>query len=188
MGEQLGSGRSKGSGWKRPLVIALIVIAAVPVLGGCALAALTVVTVVGALHPFAANAADEKIKPFETALEKTGGTKLCSNGDAGYGPDNLVPWSTAYYLVPEAVGISGILRQTAARQGYTLTPLVNQGDQSPMPDEAYRSDDLVRIAIYRHADVPLYCDDVQKYGEKRHVGGNDAIVEVDIQLPAHPIG
>ncbi|ANF31604.1 hypothetical protein A0130_07895 [Leifsonia xyli] len=167
------------------LAIAMIVVVAVPVLSFCAVAGYTVVVIVGALHPFATNEAEKKIKPFEVALEKEGGTRLCGNGDAGYGPDNLTPWSMAYYVVPHAGRISETLKQTASAQGYDLSPAGHEDDGSPVPDEALRSGDSLRISIYRSADVPLYCEDVERYGEARRVDGDDAIVEVGVQLPAH---
>lgn len=187
VGDKQGRASGKARGWKRPLIVALIVIVTVPTLVGGAVAVYTIVAVVSALHPFAKNAADAKIKPFEAALEKADGTRLCTNGDAGYGPDNLVPWSTVYYLVPLADGISGTLKQTAANEGYPLSPIVSEEDHSPKPDESLRSGDRLGISIYRNTDVPLYCDDVERYGGKRHVSGEDAIVEVDLQLPAHKL-
>ena len=113
-----------------------------------------------------------------------GGTELCSNGDAGYGPDNAVPWSTAYYLVPESVAVSDDLRKTAARQRYTVTPTAPEDPEGPAPAESFGSGDRLRISIYRNADVPLYCSDVAHYGDPHHVEGNDAIVEVSIALPS----
>ena len=153
------------------------------------MAVYTIVAVVSALHPFAKNAADAKMKPFEVALDTSDGMRLCGNGDAGYGPDNLIPWSTVYYLVPRAGYVSTTLKKTAAEQDYPLSPVVSasEDEHSPEPDEALRSGDRVRISIYRNTDVPLYCDDIERYGDKRHVGSDDAIVEVDIELPAHRV-
>src|SRR5207248_455735 len=81
--------RDTSRSWQRPLIIASVVIASVLSLSVGGVAVFTVMTVVSALHPFTANAADAKIKPFEAALDSEGGTRLCTNGDAGYGPDNL---------------------------------------------------------------------------------------------------
>jgi hypothetical protein len=188
VGEQQLYGRGRNNGWKRSLIIASIVVGSVLVLGVGTAVVFTAVTVVTLFHPFASNAAEAESKPFNAALEKDGGAMLCSNGDAGYGPDNLVPWSTVYYLVPESGGVSDDLKRTAAAQGYPLTPTGGaQDDQTPTADEAFASGERVRIFIYRDADVPLYCSDVEQYGDKHHVGGDDAIVEVDITLPSRQI-
>lgn len=166
------------------MIIRSVIVASVLVVGA---GTAVVVTVGNWLHLFSSNPADAKIKPFELALEREGGHKLCGNGDAGFGPDNLIPWSSAYYLVPRAGSISEVLKKAAATEGYTLTPMVFEDDRLPKPDEALRAGNRVGISIYRDADVPLYCDDVAHYGETRHVDGDDVIVEVNIELPSRPI-
>jgi hypothetical protein len=188
MGDQQPYVRDGRSRWKRPLIIASIVVASALLISFGTVVVFTAVTIVSAFHPFASSAADARIKPFDAALEKEGGKKLCSNGDAGYGPDNLVPWSTAYYLVPHAGSVSGALKRTAAAEGYPLTPMVFEDNPDPTPDEALRSGDRVEISIYRDTDVPLDCDNnVDHYGQKRHLSGDDAIVELTIQLPSRSI-
>lgn len=186
MGEQQ-FGRSDRSAWRRPLIVASIVVGSVLALGIGIVTVIAVLTAVGMVHPFASNAADAELKPFDATLEEAGGTKLCSNGDGGYGWDNRVPWSTTYYLVPDAGGISDDLRRTAAGRGYALTPTAPSGLPEPTPDEAFGSGERLQISVYRNADVPLYCSDVGSYGDTHHVGGNDAIVEVDITLPSRPL-
>jgi hypothetical protein len=161
-----------------------VVLASVLVIGaGSAL----VVAVGGWLHEAFSNPADAKIQPFDAALEKEGGQRLCTNGDAGHGPDNLIPWSTVYYLVPRAGDVSDALRQTAVVEGYLLKPMVFEVDPSPVPDEALSADSRLQIYVYRDADVPLSCNNGVRYGEKRHVGGEDVIVEVLVQLPSRLI-
>lgn len=172
------------SAWRRPLVVASIVGGSVLALG---IGTATVFAVLSAVGMFPSNAAEAERKPFDAALETAGGTKLCSNGDGGYGWDNRVPWSTAYYLVPNAGEISDDLKRTATGHGYALTPAAPSGLPGPTPDEAFGSGERLQISVYRNADVPLYCSDVEHYGDAHHVGGNDAIVEVDITLPSRPL-
>ncbi|MFF1877447.1 hypothetical protein [Leifsonia sp. NPDC058230] len=181
MGEQQGHVREQNSKRTRALIIWSVIVASVLVIGA---GTVLVVTVSGWLHAAFSNPADAQIQPFNAALDELGGRKLCTNGDGGNGPDNLIPWSTVYYLVPHAGGISDSLRQTAVAEGYSLKPMAFESDPSPVPDEALNADDRLQIYVYRDADVPLYCSDIVRYGETRQVSGEDVIVEVSVELPS----
>ncbi len=139
------------------------------------------------LHAALANPTDAKIQPFETALEQQGATRVCGAGDPGLGPDNLIPWSTMYYLVPNGSRISDRLRRTAEEEGYSLHPQVLVSEESPLPDEALSDGDCLEIWVYRNVDEPLACYDTVHWGETRRADVEAAIVMVMVQLPSRPI-
>lgn len=183
MGEPRQHARERSAKRTRALIIWSIVVGSIFTVG-----ALTVL-VVGFgtyLHTAFANPADVKIQPFEAALERQGAQRVCGAGDAGLGPDNLIPWSTVYYLVPHGSRVSSDLRRTAKEHGYSLHQETFDYEKPPMPDEAL-SDDGIEIWVYRNADVPLDCYDTVRWGDTRRAAGEAVIVKVMIILPSRPI-
>ncbi len=54
----------------------------------------------GGLKSLQGNSAHNLVKPLEVRLvDDLGGTKICDEGDSGYGIDNTQPWYEVYYLV-----------------------------------------------------------------------------------------
>jgi len=56
--------------------------------------------------------------PLEDEIRAAGGSALCTNGDAGRGPDNFSPWHEAYFTAPRSQASPARLQQLAAAAGY----------------------------------------------------------------------
>jgi hypothetical protein len=152
-----------------------------------------------------ANQAEVDFKPIDKQLIELGATKICTNGDNGWGIDNATPWYDIYYQAPDTAGLTDKVSAIATDNGYTLSTnqdFVNQlkgvpdanGDVSaPYGNEQFnpKSDYLkgskgpntLTLTINRQASVALYCNsDSIKYGEKRDTG-SDAILTFSLTLP-----
>lgn len=64
-----------------------------------------------------ANRAQSHIDPFTSTLESLGGHRICDDGDAGIGSDNLTPWYEVYYLVPLGGSTASALKQLPSATG-----------------------------------------------------------------------
>ena len=61
-----------------------------------------------------------------------GGQELCSNGDAGYSPDNRQPWFQVSHFVPDESRVKPDIMTIAADAGYHLvvdTSVAHQTDR-----------------------------------------------------------
>lgn len=68
------------------------------------------------------NYAQEVAKPLEEALVKAGAKKMCSNGDAGRGPDNRTPWLQDFYYLPmEQQQAEKLMYKVTDENGYKLS-------------------------------------------------------------------
>lgn len=155
------------------------------------------------LGGFHGNGAEDASKPLTKQLEQIGGKKICSNGDSGYGIDNITPWYDVYYQMPDGPELTSKVKSIAVGQGYQLTmdqDLTNQlkglPDKDGVTSEPYggeqfnpKSDYLkgsnggkdLSITINRQTDVALYCNSGQ-YGRKQATG-NGAILSISLRLP-----
>lgn len=154
----------------------------------------------GGLH---GNQAQKDFDPIAKQISSIGGTKLCDNGDSGYGLDNTVPWYQVYYSMPDVQGLTAKVKDIAASQGYKLgmdNDFINQLKglpgkdgitEIPYGDEQFntKSDYLIgkngsktlKITVNRATSVALYCG-VSDYGKKQPTGEN-AIINFDLTLP-----
>jgi hypothetical protein len=159
----------------------MIIVIGVPVLAIVCL----VVAGVTWFNTVTANRAQPYIDPFVSRLESIGGHRICDNGDAGVGPDNLTPWYEVYYLVPRGASATAELKEVAARNGYVvqLNHIVPPGEVAPAVefDDPNPSRSL-QVKIYRNEGVPLYCGDGSDYGRIQWVSGSGVIVEVGVEL------
>ena len=150
------------------------------------------------------NQAQYDFQPIASQIESLGGKKLCDNGDAGYGPDNLRPWYQVYYRISDSASLTNSVEAIAAKQGYHLqadTQLISQlqgaGSAVPYGNEHFnpKSDYLIgkngqntlSVTINRQASVALYCG-VEQYGKQVPTGVSDAILNFDLSLPEHQAG
>ncbi len=68
-----------------------------------------------------ANHAEDAAKPLEAALVAKGAMKICSQGDAGRGPDNDEPWYTAYFeSAKDKPQAETLINTVASDNGYRL--------------------------------------------------------------------
>lgn len=160
-----------------------------------------------ALGAWHGNQAQKDFDPIARQIVDMGGTKLCNNGDSGYGIDNTTPWYQVYYTVPNTSDLTSEVKNIASQQEYQLstdTNFINQlkglpeqrGELegvyvTPYGDEQFnpKSDYLIgqsgnkslKVTINRQTSVALYCG-VEDYGKKQPTGSN-AILDFSLTLP-----
>jgi hypothetical protein len=127
--------------------------------------------VLGAFHD---NKAQDAVSPLARELTALGGHEICDTGDAGYGPDNNLPWYYVWYRVPDAAAARKAFFAKAAADGY---PLATDKHYKQRPtDESFTSDPSddsgLSIDIYRNTRFSPTC-----YVDNRKVStsGNGAI-------------
>jgi hypothetical protein len=154
-----------------PLVIVTIVVVFAATLGG-----------------FRGNIAEETARPLQSQLEKTGARFLCENGDRGHGPDNLRPWYTAYYRVPDDDAAHEALFDAARSRGFVLLPATDAGNSKTLTFlesgvDNGRSTPVLRVTVSYDTTVPLRCSDVAEYGREVRTPTGGAIYQIEIEYP-----
>jgi hypothetical protein len=156
-----------------------------------------------ALGAWHGNQAQKDFEPIANQITALGGTKLCDNGDSGYGIDNTTPWYQVYYTVPDAADLTNKIKAIADQQGYRLeidTAHIRQlkglpdehgtysgsyGGEQFNPKSDYligeSGDKSLSITINRQTTVALYCE--TDYGKKQSTG-NNTILDFGLSLPA----
>jgi len=125
-------------------------------------------------------AAQADAAPIVTAVTRVNGGIACDSGDAGYSPDNTVPWYQGMLDAPDSPDLESRLTTGAASNGYTL--------EANSHDKAGASTYLVGYNGQRHMEVRIfrgkkavfaYCNS----GEKKRLAPGSALIEVDIAYP-----
>jgi len=159
----------------RATKILLIVLSSI--VGFVVLATLGLVWLVGGFRP---NPAQADAAPIVTAVTRVNGGIACDSGDAGYSPDNTVPWYQGMLDAPDSPDLESRLTTGAASNGYTL--------EANSHDKAGASTYLVGYNGQRHMEVRIfrgkkavfaYCNS----GEKKRLAPGSALIEVDIAYP-----
>jgi|GEM_PF-3445926 len=90
-------------------------------------------------------------KPLEAALIKAGAEKACSTGDWGIGPDNLVPWYSATFVIQKDTEAARSTVIDAAKQaGITLVDVSTDKDTYDLVDDKTKDkNEGIGIGIYR---------------------------------------
>lgn len=155
---------------------------------------LGVIFILYSLGGFSANKAQKEFQPFAKTLGTLGAKKLCDNGDNGKGIDNNTPWYQAYYSVSNPTDLQSQLTSTAAQAGYDLVPdthTISQekgipGDTNSTYLIAHNGGKMLAVRIAHSGDkVALYCGTVKNYGKEVSPVGNQAILDMTVDLPAN---
>jgi hypothetical protein len=156
------------------------------------------------------NGPENAMRPMSNQVAALGGHKICSGGDPGYGPDNLEPWYSAVYTVPDNPDISVKIKDIASNYGYGLsedTARINQLKQQGIPDqhgnisssvgEPYdpNSDYLVAdnggkslsVTIYRGNAPLVSAGEDCSVGDSGQLQPGHALLEMSLTFPDHKL-
>jgi hypothetical protein len=140
------------------------------------------------------NYAQEAARPLEDALVKAGAVKVCSNGDAGLGPDNRKPWVYELYEISGDKNSSIALIQNAAKEsGFSLSPATSPAN---LENNSFYSDNSTKKNPYTGLKDGYIELIAEVYGSKAYSGdislctvktssssSNKTTLDITINLP-----
>lgn len=137
-------------------------------------------------NPAAAAAA-----PLEHEIEAAGGKPLCTNGDAGRGPDNFSPWHEAYFTAARNSATLQRLRQQVRSAGFTNLRHVPERASSfadaqrftlgSTTTEAHRADLALELSP---SGTQLNCD--SNYGRTYRPARNQVVIDLLLTMGPTP--
>jgi len=152
-----------------------------------------VVAIVGltyALGGFRENVAQDAVAPILKSIEVHGASRICDQGDAGYGLDNTEPWYQVSYEVPDAASAKNAFFAAAAEAGYPLAPntMVNGhfAHQQFYTSDPSGSQLGLSLVIVRDSTVALNCASGSSL--KEQTSGTGAIYEIGFTSPPREVG
>lgn len=154
------------------------------------------------------NPAEELADEVQAGLSAANPRIVCTNGDAGRGLDNSVPWHTRYVAVDPAADLDRIVTDAAAAAGHPLrtdTELLEsqrlgprdrnaRGTTGPLqvtgvpyrPTTSYlagRRDGVeLQATIVRTGEVVLYCGG-DRWADVTTAGPGEAVLVLTAELP-----
>ncbi|HEY4268492.1 MAG TPA: hypothetical protein VGM94_09905 [Galbitalea sp.] len=160
---------------RRATKILLIVLSSI--VGFVVVATLGLIWLVGGFRP---NPAQADAAPIVTAVTRVNGGIACDVGDAGYSPDNTVPWYQGMLDAPDSPTLQSRLAAAAASNGYQLEANPHDPAHSSVYLVGHNGRRDMEVRIFRgEKAVFAYCNS----GEKKRLAPGAALIEVDIAYP-----
>jgi hypothetical protein len=132
----------------------------------------------GAFHD---NKAQDAAAPITRVFSSLGAQQLCDDGDAGFGPDNDLPWYDAYYRVSDEAVARKAIFSAAAASGHPLfvDPNVHHQGAEDRSYTSNKSDNVgLQVEILRDGTFDSGCFDKDHY-EKLSTSGKGAIIDFE---------